>query len=169
MPKVREVTAVYPGTFDPLTNGHLDVIRRARKIFPRLIVAVGPNPAKDCLFSVKERVEMIVRSVRKVPSVEVTHFDGLVVDFLRKKRCRVILRGIRTFTDYEYEFQMALTNRSMAKQIETVFIMPGEEHSSISSQLVKEVASMGGDVSAFVPPPVLKRMRTMYPKKRRQR
>lgn len=165
MPKQSGVTAVYPGTFDPLTKGHLDVIRRARKIFTRVVIAVGPNPAKDALFTVKERVEMIRQAVKRIQSVEVTHFDGLVVEFLRKRGCRVILRGIRTFTDYEYEFQMALTNRSMAREIETVFIMPAEEYSSISSHLVKEVASMGGDVSAFVPLQVLRRIKRKYAKK----
>lgn len=166
MARDRSDTAVYPGTFDPFTNGHLDVLRRSRKIFRRVIVAVGPNPSKEVLFTVKERVEMIRRSVRRIQSVDVTHFDGLVVDFLRKKGCRVILRGIRSFTDYEYEFQMALTNRSMAKRIETVFIMPDEEFAHISSRLVKEVASLGGDVSDFVPTPVRRYLKDMFPKMR---
>ncbi len=159
-------TAVYPGTFDPFTNGHLDLIRRARKSFPKVIVAVGPNPAKEVLFTVKDRLEMIRQSVRRIRSVEVASFEGLIVDFLRKKRAHVILRGIRTFSDYEYEFQMALTNRSISQRVETVFIMPAEEYSYISSRLVKEVAGHGGDVSAFVPPPVLRRLRKMLDKKR---
>ena len=159
-------TAVYPGTFDPFTNGHLDLIRRARKIFPKVIVAVGPNPAKEVLFTVKDRLEMIRQSVRRIRSVEVASFEGLIVDFLRKKRAHVILRGIRTFSDYEYEFQMALTNRSISQRVETVFIMPAEEYSYISSRLVKEVAGHGGDVSAFVPPPVLRRLRQRLDKKR---
>lgn len=165
MGKEQDRTVVYPGTFDPFTNGHLDVIRRAKKIFPRVVVAVGPNPAKEALFNVEERVEMIRQSVRRIDSVEVTCFEGLITEFLRKKRFRVILRGIRTFTDYEYEFQMALTNRSIAGQIETVFIMPAEEYSYISSRLVKEVASLGGNVSGFVPPQVLRRLKQKYPKK----
>ncbi|MCZ6602591.1 MAG: pantetheine-phosphate adenylyltransferase, partial [Planctomycetota bacterium] len=135
-------------------------------IFPKVIVAVGPNPAKEVLFTVKDRLEMIRQSVRRIRSIEVASFEGLIVDFLRKKRAHVILRGIRTFSDYEYEFQMALTNRSISQTVETVFIMPAEEYSYISSRLVKEVAGHGGDVSAFVPPPVLRRLRKMLDKKR---
>ena len=160
--KKSEGSAVYPGTFDPFTNGHLDVVRRAHGIFPKVIVAVGPNPGKEALFSVPERIEMIREAIRGLPRAEVAEFDGLVVDFVRARGCRVILRGIRTFSDFEYEFQMALTNRSISKTVETVFIMPAEEFAYISSRLVKEVASLGGDVSPFVPPEVLRRLARKY-------
>ena len=159
VPKTTSQTAIYPGTFDPFTNGHLDVVRRARTIFPRIVVGVGVNPAKSTLFDVKDRLAMIRDCVKRLDGIEVTSFGGLVVDFVKARRCRLILRGIRSFTDYEYEFQMALTNRSMAKKVETVFIMPAEEYSHISSRLVKEIAGLGGDVSGFVPPPVLRRIR----------
>lgn len=158
--------AVYPGTFDPFTNGHLDVIRRARDVFGQVIVAVGPNPAKMVHFAVPERIKMIQESVRRLSGVEVTSFEGLVVDYVRSRKCRVILRGIRTLSDYEFEFQMALTNRSIAKNIETVFIMAAQEYSYISSHLVKEIASLGGDVTPFVPPPVLKWIRRKFSERR---
>ncbi|HXG61788.1 MAG TPA: pantetheine-phosphate adenylyltransferase [Planctomycetota bacterium] len=151
--------AVYPGSFDPITNGHLDVIRRGAKIFDRLIVAVADNPAKQALFTKDERVEMIREVTRGFRNVEVDSFDGLVVDYVRRRKAHVILRGIRTISDFEYEYQMALTNRTFAPDIETTFLLTHEEYSFMSSRLIKEAASLGGDVSAFLPKEVEKRLR----------
>jgi pantetheine-phosphate adenylyltransferase len=143
--------AVYPGTFDPVTNGHLDVIERGRRIFDQLIVAVTDNPAKKPLFSKDERLEMLRRLTARMDNVSVEAFDGLAVEFVRAKGSKVILRGIRTISDFEYEFQMALTNRAIAPEIETVFVMTCEKYSYFSSHLIKEGASLGADVSHFVP------------------
>ena len=143
--------AVYPGSFDPITNGHVDVIRRGTKVFERLIVAVADNPAKQALFTKDERAEMIKEVTKGFKNVEVDSFDGLVVDYVHRKKAGVILRGIRTISDFEYEYQMALTNRTFAGDIETVFVMTHEEYSFVSSRLIKEAVTMGGDVSAFVP------------------
>lgn len=151
--------AVYPGSFDPITNGHLDIIRRGARIFDRLIVAVADNPAKQALFSKDERVEMIREVTASFRNVEVDSFDGLVVDYVRRRKAHVILRGIRTISDFEYEYQMALTNRTFAPDIETAFLLTHEEYSFMSSRLIKEAASLGGDVSAFLPPQVERRLR----------
>jgi pantetheine-phosphate adenylyltransferase len=151
--------AVYPGSFDPITNGHLDVIGRGAKIFDRLIVAVADNPAKQALFTKDERVEMIREVTKGFRNVEVDSFDGLVVDYVRRRKAHVILRGIRTISDFEYEYQMALTNRTFAPDIETTFLLTHEEYSFMSSRLIKEAASLGGDVSAFLPKEVEKRLR----------
>ncbi len=151
--------AVYPGSFDPITNGHLDVIRRGARIFDRLIVAVADNPAKQALFTKDERVEMIREVTKGFRNVEVDSFDGLVVDYVRRRKAHVILRGIRTISDFEYEYQMALTNRTFAPDIETTFLLTHEEYSFMSSRLIKEAASLGGDVSAFLPKEVERRLR----------
>ncbi|MFN3484620.1 MAG: pantetheine-phosphate adenylyltransferase [Planctomycetota bacterium] len=151
--------AVYPGSFDPITNGHLDIIRRGARIFDRLIVAVADNPAKQALFSKDERVEMIREVTASFRNVEVDSFDGLVVDYVRRRKAHVILRGIRTISDFEYEYQMALTNRTFAPDIETAFLLTHEEYSFMSSRLIKEAASLGGDVSAFLPQQVERRLR----------
>ncbi len=143
--------AVCPGSFDPITNGHLDVIKRGMKIFETLIIGVSDNPAKQTLFTKEERVDLIRRVTRGFMNVEVDSFDGLVVDYVRRRKANVILRGIRTISDFEYEYQMALTNRTFAPEIETVFVMTHEEFSFISSRLIKEAVSMGGDVKSFVP------------------
>ena len=144
-------TAVYPGSFDPITNGHLDVIKRGVRVFDHLIVSVADNPAKPALFTREERAEMIREVTRGIKGVEIEWFDGLVVDYVRRKKATVILRGIRTISDFEYEYQMALTNRTFASEVETVFMMTHEEYSFVSSRLIKEAASLGGDVSSFVP------------------
>jgi len=154
-----EIVAIYPGSFDPVTNGHLDLIERASKLFDRLIVAVLRNPEKDELFSLDERLEMLERSVTHLPNVSVDSFDGLLVDFARHHRARVILRGIRAVSDYEYELQMALMNRQLEPSIETVFMLPAEAYSYISSRLVKEVARLGGSVKGLVPAVVEERIR----------
>jgi pantetheine-phosphate adenylyltransferase len=154
--------AVYPGSFDPITNGHLDVIRRGVRVFDNLIVAVADNPGKQALFTREERVEMIKEVTRHEKNVAVEHFDGLVVDYVRRKKAGVILRGIRTVSDFEYEYQMALTNRTFAQDIETMFVMTHEEYSFISSRLIKEAASLGGDVSSFVPREVEKWLKKKF-------
>ena len=144
-------TAIYPGSFDPLTNGHLDVIKRGVRVFDQLTVAVADNPAKTTLFTREERVEMIREVVKPYKNASVDAFDGLVVEYVRKKKASVLLRGIRTISDFEYEYQMALTNRTFAQDIETVFVMTSEEFSFISSKLIKEAASLGGDIGSLVP------------------
>ncbi|MCF6158835.1 MAG: pantetheine-phosphate adenylyltransferase [wastewater metagenome] len=154
--------AVYPGTFDPITNGHLDVIRRGCVIFDTLVVSVGCNPLKDALFSVDERMEMIRTNIRDLKNVEVDCFYGMLVDYLRKQQTNIILRGIRTVSDFEYEFQRALTNRALNKEVETVFVMTSEHYSFLNSTLVKEAVSLGGDVSQFVPANVEKRLREKF-------
>jgi pantetheine-phosphate adenylyltransferase len=156
--------AVYPGSFDPITNGHVDVIKRGTKVFDKLVVAVADNPAKQALFTKEERVEMIREVTRGFRNVEVDSFDGLVVDYVHRKKAQIILRGIRTISDFEYEYQMALTNRTFAGDIETVFVMTHEEYSFVSSRLIKEAVAMGGDVSSFVPKEVEKRLRAKVKK-----
>lgn len=150
--------AVFPGTFDPLTNGHMDVIDRGRRLFDRLIVAVGRNPDKSPLFSAEERVAMIRDLVRPWPNVVVEAFAGLTVDYVRSRRAVAILRGIRSTIDLPHELQQAYTNRTLSG-IETVFILTTEEHSLISSSTIKQVAAMGGDVSQMVPSPIAQRLR----------
>ena len=153
------VSALYPGTFDPPTNGHLDLIERGSKLFDRLIVAILSNPVKDPLFTVEERVEMLKESTAALKNVSVATFDGLMVEFARKQGASAVLRGIRAISDYEYEFQMALMNRRLAPEIETVFLQPAGRYSFVSSRMLKDVVSFGGDVSGLVPPNVLKRLR----------
>jgi pantetheine-phosphate adenylyltransferase len=143
--------AIYPGTFDPVTYGHIDLIKRAQEIFPKVIVAVAYNPHKKPLFSVKERVAMLKKATKNLKGIEVLEFDGLVVDYARKQKAKVLIRGLRMLSDFEYEFQMALTNRKLATDIETIFLMPHESYSYLSSKLLKEVASLGADLSSFVP------------------
>jgi pantetheine-phosphate adenylyltransferase len=153
------VTALYPGTFDPPTNGHIDLIQRGAKLFDHLIVAVLNNPGKNPIFTVGERAEMLRESISKMSNVSVATFDGLMVDFARQQSATAVLRGIRAISDYEYEFQMALMNRRLAPEIETVFLQPAGRYSFVSSRMLKEVFSFGGDVSGLVPPHVLQRMR----------
>lgn len=143
--------AIYPGTFDPVTYGHLDLIKRALQIFPDLIVAVAVNPHKKPLFNAKERAEMLKKATTDLAGVVVEEFDGLVVDYAAKKKSRILVRGIRMFSDFEYEFQMTLTNRKLNADIETIFLMPQESLSYISSKLLKEASSLGADLSSFVP------------------
>ena len=143
--------AIYAGSFDPVTYGHIDLIKRAQEIVSELIVAVAHNPQKKPLFSVKERLEMLKKAVCELKGIKVCDFDGLVVDFARKKKAKVLIRGLRMISDFEYEFQMALTNRKLASDIETIFLMPQESYSYLSSRLLKEAASLGADLSCFVP------------------
>lgn len=143
--------AIYPGSFDPVTYGHIDLIKRAQAIFQEVIVAVAHNPHKRPLFSVKERVEMLKKATQGLEGIAIDEFDGLVVDYARKQKARVIIRGLRMISDFEYEFQMALTNRRLNPHIETIFLMPQESYSYLSSKLLKEAASLGADLSSFVP------------------
>ncbi|MFH1231772.1 MAG: pantetheine-phosphate adenylyltransferase [Planctomycetota bacterium] len=143
--------AIYAGTFDPLTKGHIDVIERGSKIFDKLIVAVADNPAKNPIFSRQERVNQIKKVITKFPNVTVDSFKGLLIDYVRRQKTNIILRGIRTISDFEYEFQMALTNRAIAPDIETLFVMTCEKYSYISSRLLKEAVALGADVRLFVP------------------
>ena len=153
------VRALYPGTFDPPTNGHIDLIQRGAKLFEHLTVAILNNPMKDPLFTVEERVEMLKESTATLTNVSVATFDGLMVEFARQQGASAVLRGIRAISDYEYEFQMALMNRRLAPEIETVFLQPAGRYSFVSSRMLKEVFAFGGDVSGLVPPNVLKRLR----------
>ena len=157
-PPPRSV-AIYPGSFDPITNGHLDLIARGSKLVDRLIVAILRNNAKQSLFSVAERMEMLEEVVRPYRNVEVTSFEGLLVEYAAARGANLILRGIRALTDYEYELQMSLMNRRLNPGVETVFLLASEAHSFISSHLVKEVASLGGNVAGLVPPVVGERMK----------
>ncbi len=146
--------AIYPGSFDPPTLGHIDVIERASRLFDRLIVAVGVNPSKNPLLTADERVEALQLSIAHLPTVEVDTFQGLLIDHLRAHEGTAIVRGLRATADFEYEFQMAMVNRRLASEIETVFLMTGWEHSYLSSSIVREVALLGGDFSGLVPAPV---------------
>ncbi len=151
--------AIYPGTFDPITNGHIDIVKRAAYIFKDIIVAVAKNPSKNTFFTYAERLKMVKEVTRGIKGVSVEGFDGLVVDYARKKKARVIVRGLRMISDFEYEFQMALTNRSLASDIETIFLMPHPYYSYISSRLIKEAASLGADLKQFLPAIVLKELK----------
>jgi pantetheine-phosphate adenylyltransferase len=153
------VKALYPGTFDPPTNGHVDLIQRGAKIFDHLTVAILVNPVKNPLFTVEERVEMLKEATRSLGNVSIATFNGLMVEFAQHIGASAVLRGIRAISDYEHEFQMALMNRRLAPEIETVFLQPAGRYSFVSSRMVKEVVSFGGDVSGLVPPNVLKRLR----------
>jgi pantetheine-phosphate adenylyltransferase len=158
------VKALYPGTFDPPTNGHVDLIQRGAKLFDHLVVAVLNNPGKNPFFTVEERVEMLRESITGLSNVSVATFDGLMVDFARQQGASAVLRGIRAISDYEYEFQMALMNRRLAPEIETVFLQPAGRYSFVSSRMLKEVFSFGGEVTGLVPPNVLKRLRSRFGK-----
>ncbi len=158
MPK----TAIYPGTFDPITNGHIDVIHRAARLFDRVIVAVSTNPAKKPLFTVEERVALIREALLDQKNVEVDSFKGLLVEYARSRNAVAIVRGLRAISDFEYEFQMALVNRKISNGLVTVFLMPHEKYTYLNSTIVKEVASFGGDVEKFVPANVLSALKAKF-------
>ena len=147
-------TAIYPGSFDPLTNGHLDVVQRAAKLFDRVIVAVAKNESKHALFTQAERVTLVKKAVAGLPNVETDSFDGLLVEYVASKKARAIVRGLRAVSDFEFEFQLALMNRKLDENIETIFMMPKDTYTFLSSRIVKEIARLGGDISQFVPPNV---------------
>jgi pantetheine-phosphate adenylyltransferase len=163
---LQSIVAIYPGSFDPVTNGHLDLIARGSRMVERLIVAVLRNESKQALFSVEERMEIIQEIVRPFANVEVASFDGLLVDYAASRGANLILRGIRAISDYEYELQMALMNRRLRPELETAFLMAGEAYSYVSSHLVKEVASLGGDVSGLVPPTVEAKLKARLKRKK---
>lgn len=160
--------AVYPGSFDPVTKGHLDLIERAVKLFDRIIVAVSNNPAKKHVFSLEERMRMLEESLRHHPQVEVDTFSGLLVDYLRARKAHIILRGLRAVSDMDYEFQMASMNRRLYGQAETVFLMPEDQYTYLSSSMVREVALMGGSLESFVSAPVLNRLRQKFKRPKRR-
>ncbi len=158
------VRALFPGSFDPITNGHLDVINRGMKLFDELIIAVGRSPVKNQLFTPKERVEMIAELVADMPSVSVESFDGLTVEYAAQKKADVILRGLRSLTDVQYEFQLAMTNRAVAG-IETVFVMTSEQYGFTSSTLIRQVATLGGNLSKLIPENVRNRLQQRLKKR----
>jgi pantetheine-phosphate adenylyltransferase len=158
-------TGVYPGTFDPIHNGHLDLIRRSLQIFDRIIVAVAPNPKKAPLFPIAERVEMLRAATRDLKNVEVEVFEGLLADFIHRRHASAIVRGLRAISDFEHEFLMALMNRKLDSDAETVFLMPSVEYTYLTSSAIKEVASYGGDLKDLVPPQVAERLRARFPHK----
>jgi pantetheine-phosphate adenylyltransferase len=159
-------TAVYPGSFDPITNGHLDIIRRGTRLFDRVIVAILENEEKAPLFPLDERIEMIREVTRDLAAVEIQSFSGLLVNFVRKVDATAVVRGIRAVSDFEYEFQMALMNRELAPDAETIFMMPAVEYSYVSSRLIKEVFRLGGEIDRLVPPLVLQRLADRFPRTR---
>jgi pantetheine-phosphate adenylyltransferase len=161
-PSAKPLVAVYPGSFDPITNGHLDLIQRCAPLVDKLVVAVLRNAHKHPLFSLEDRVLMLREVVQPFTNVEVDSFDGLLVDYGRQKQARLLLRGIRAISDYEYELQMALMNRRLAPEIETMFMMAGEAYSFISSKLVKEVIGLGGNISGLVPPSVEEKLKQRF-------
>ncbi len=147
-------TAIYPGSFDPLTNGHLDVVQRAAKLFDRVIVAVAKNEGKNPLFTLDERLALVKKAVAHLPNVEADSFDSLLVEYVVSRKAQAIVRGLRAVSDFEFEFQLALMNRKLNENIETIFMMPKDTYTFLSSRIVKEIARLGGDVSSFVPPHV---------------
>ena len=157
-----ERTAIYPGSFDPVTNGHVDIVERGLNIFDKIIVAILRNPAKEALFTVEERKEMIETSLNRNSNVEIDVFDGLLVDYAKKRNAVAILRGMRAVSDFEYEFQLALMNRKLNREIQTVFLMTGLRWIFISSSIIKEAASFGGNINGMVPPIVSRRLKEKF-------
>jgi pantetheine-phosphate adenylyltransferase len=159
-----QLVAVYPGSFDPITNGHVDIVRRSLRLFDRVIVAIAENVRKEPLFSTAERAEMVVQCLGADPKVEVDSFTGLLVDYARHRGARVIVRGLRAIADFEYEFQFAHMNRHLAPDVETMFLMTSDDSFYVSSSLVKEVAAMGGDISRIAPPAVVQALKKKFKK-----
>ncbi len=154
--------AIYPGSFDPITYGHIDLVRRALLIFDEIIIVVAINAGKNALFSIEERMDFIKRVFKNTPGVKIDSLEGLTVKYAKQKKARTIIRGLRATSDFDYEFQMALTNRRLSKEVETVFLMPSEAHFYLSSRLIKEIALLKGDISEFVPSDVAKRIREIF-------
>ncbi len=163
---MRPSLAIYPGTFDPITNGHTDIVRRALTLFDRVVVAVAQNVRKRPLFSLAQRSRMIRQSVGNDPRVEVDSFDGLLVEYVRARQTRFVIRGLRAVADFEYEFQFAHMNRQLAPEVETIFLMTNEDSFFVSSSLVREVAAMGGDISRVVPPAVARELKRKFKTRR---
>jgi pantetheine-phosphate adenylyltransferase len=155
---MKKIIAVYPGTFDPVTNGHLDIIKRASQLFDKVIVTIAVNTSKSTLFTKEERKEMLSRTIPENKNVEVDVFNGLVVDYAIQKKATVLIRGLRAISDFEYEFQMSLTNQKMQPSVTTIFLMPNEKYTYLNSSLIREIARLKGDVKCFVPPFVKKKL-----------
>jgi pantetheine-phosphate adenylyltransferase len=165
--KIR--TAIYPGSFDPLTNGHLDVIERAAKLFDRVVVAVAKNDSKHPLFTLAERLALVKAAVRHLSHVEADSFEGLLIEYVARQKAQAVVRGLRAVSDFEFEFQLALMNRKLNDEFETIFMMPKDTYTFLSSRIVKEIAKLGGDVSAFVPPHVkIALIKKLKPRRRRK-
>jgi pantetheine-phosphate adenylyltransferase len=162
----RRSIAIYPGTFDPITNGHADIVRRGLKLFDQVVVALADNLRKQPLFSLRERKRMILETLRDDARVEVDSFNGLLVDYVRRRGARFVIRGLRAVADFEYEFQFAHMNRQLAPEVETIFLMTNEDNFFVSSSLVREVAEMGGDISRVVPPVVFSALKKKFNKLR---
>lgn len=154
--------AIYPGTFDPVTLGHIDVLQRAAGIFDKVVISVSESSSKKTLFTLEERIELIKKAAGKIKNIEVDKFKGLLVKYAERKKAAAVIRGLRAVSDFEYEFQMALTNRKISSKVETVFFMPNEKYSFISSTLVKEIAALGGNVKSFVPEAVWQQLKKKY-------
>ena len=154
--------AIYPGSFDPVTNGHIDVVERARKLFDEVIVAVAHNDEKQPLFSLEERLDFLKQTVGKIENVRVAQFDGLLIQFAMREKANAVIRGLRAVSDFEFEFQMALMNRKLENAVETIFLMPKEEYTYLSSRLVKEIAELGGSVAGLVPESVERRLKQRF-------
>lgn len=159
---MKKHIAVYPGTLDPITNGHLDIIERGLRLFDGLIVAIAESPVKEPLFTVDERIWMVKEATKKYKNVKIESFNCLLIDYIHKKKANIILRGLRVISDFEYEFQMALTNRKLAPDIETAFMMTAGDYSYLSSRFIKEIARLGGKIDCFVPPNVAKMLRKRF-------
>jgi pantetheine-phosphate adenylyltransferase len=155
-------TVIYPGSFDPLTNGHLDIVHRAARLFDKVIVAVAKNESKNPLFSMSDRLGLVRQSVTELPNVEVDSFEGLLVEYVEANGGQAIIRGLRAVSDFEFEFQLALMNRKLNERVETIFMMPKDTYTFLSSRIVKEIARLGGDVQSFVPPAVVKALRKKF-------
>jgi len=160
---MNEKTAVYPGTFDPITNGHMSIVKRALKIFDRLVISILNNAQKEPLFTLEERIQMIEQAVKGLPNVEVDYFDGLTVDYVVQKKCNVILRGLRALSDFEYEFQLALINRKLNREVQSVFLMTDYKWFHTSSTIIKEAAQFGGDIKGLVPKNVHEKLKEKFP------
>jgi pantetheine-phosphate adenylyltransferase len=162
LPERAGLTAVYPGSFDPITNGHVDILRRSLGLFEKVIVALAENVRKQPLFSVAERTDMVRQSIGDDPRVEIDSFEGLLVDYARRRGAKVVIRGLRAIADFEYEFQLAHMNRHLAPDVETLFLMTSDESFYVSSSLVKEVAAMGGDIARIAPAPVVEALKKKF-------
>ncbi len=159
---MKRPIAIYPGTFDPITYGHMDVVERAAQLFPHVIILVALNASKQPLFSGDERIAMVREVFRKKPGIEVEGFDGLLVDYARRRHASVLIRGLRAVSDFDYEFQMALTNRKLSATLETIFLVPREQYTYLNSSIVRELARLGGDVTDFVPANVRRRLKRRF-------